>query len=278
MSLMDRWMRKTCRTRRWVWASVAGVMLAPACAVFVADTAAQVVNIETKRRDERKDGVSGTARLNFQFRAGNVKRVDVDFDNFVQVVKNRHIFLGMAGLQFAQAKREDDDDLESVENERFWHLRHNYVLSSWLLTEVFYQRQVNRFIDLKSRNLVGVGARFRLFRSDRDALYLGTTPMYEREHLEKSHAMKSGGTARWSNYIAARLGSVRNLDLTSTLYYQPRFSELDDFRILEEAALTVDLSAWMALSIRYTLRYDSTPPAGVNKSDQKITQGLTFTY
>jgi putative salt-induced outer membrane protein YdiY len=246
--------------------------------LLTTSASAQVVNIETKRKDERVAGISGVSRMNFMYRAGNVKRVDFGFDSLVQAVRGRHIFLGMAGLEFAKARGRNQSAFKLVENERFFHLRYHYTLRDWLLSDLFYQLQVNEFIDLDSRNLIGVGPRFRLVRTDKNALYLGTTWMYEREHLRPPHPGGTTTTARWSNYLSIRWGSIKNIDFTSTTYFQPRFAEMGDFRVLEEAGLAVDLTGWLALSIRYTLRYDSTPPAGISKSDQRITQGLTFKY
>ena len=55
--------------------------------------------------------------------------------------------------------------------------------------------------------------------------------------------------------------------LVSITYVQPRFDRFSDLRILQDAALEVDVVKHLSLLVGVTVAYDSDPPDGVETTD-----------
>lgn len=163
----------------------------------------------------------------------------------------------------------------------FGHVRYNYRLLPWLVTETFTQLQRDRFARLQLRVLAGGGVRIRYFNRDAVKLFQGTTPMYEYENLDRvplDRHPATVSTARWSNYVNLRLRLSEETRFTATVYVQPRVDEWSDVRVLNQAALTVHLTEAVHLTTEFRLNYDSRPPAEVESLDLALQNGIEVSF
>ena len=112
-------------------------------------------------------------------------------------------------------------------------------------------------------------------------VFQGTTPMYEYETLTDDDAGRSPATTstvRWSNYVNARLRITESVQFAGTVYVQPRVDEVDDVRVLHQAALGVDVTKYVRLTAELDLRYDSRPPDTVESLDLALRNGLKVSF
>jgi hypothetical protein len=65
-----------------------------------------------------------------------------------------------------------------------------------------------------------------------------------------------------------------DITLAWTSYVQPRFDEFEDVTTISEGGVESDVSDLPALTVTVRLRYDSTPPDGVEKRDTSLLTGL----
>ncbi|MEM9067291.1 MAG: DUF481 domain-containing protein [Myxococcota bacterium] len=146
-----------------------------------------------------------------------------------------------------------------------WHPR--------VASEVFAQAQYNAFLFLRLRALGGAGVRFNLIDTEAFELHVATGYMLEREIFQESQIPNDephpvfNTNHRWTNYLTFAIRIDETLSLNNTIYVQPRFDEFSDYRVLEEAALTLKHASGLTLSLGISLRYDSDPPTVLESLD-----------
>lgn len=157
----------------------------------------------------------------------------------------------------------------------------NYLMLS-VVTEHFYleyfgQADYNKQRHLLSRELGGMGGRFKIYTSTDLKLRLGIGAMYENEKYDlppnAKHTLHSQ-LVRSTNYLGMQIELNKTSHLTSTTYYQPAYSNVSDYRILSESTLTIDLGQYLDLNITFTFRRDNNPPDDTKPTDTFTEFGL----
>lgn len=167
----------------------------------------------------------------------------------------------------------------------FAHLRYNYQFLPWLNGELFTQVQQDRFQRLALRQVDGIGPRFALVRREGVHVYYGTSYMFEYERLLSDVEGELAPfpaveilASRWNNYLSVVLAIGGTVDITSVLYFQPRFDVPQDFRVLSESAASVTIVKHVAAKLTVKVRHDSLPPSGVKTTDFETTNSLSLSY
>lgn len=149
------------------------------------------------------------------------------------------------------------------------------------MVEVFAQVEHDRFRRLTFRKLLGTGPRFALMQGEPLAAYLGTAYMLESETLDVQAGSGDDSAPlahRSSSYLSLLAQPDDRVTLVSTTYFQPRFDEPSDYRVLSVTAAKFAISKLLTAGLTFTLRYDSEPPTGVQRTDAELnnTLGLVF--
>src|SRR5262249_35030463 len=153
------------------------------------------------------------------------------------------------------------------------HLRYHYELLGWLFPEAFVQQQQDKFQRLQLREIVGAGPRFT-FVSEPDFLVaFGTAYMFEYERISVPEGAPDAphDTAhRSSNYLTATWQPDSRVKLLATVYFQPRFDALPDFRMLFETALKTEIVKRLSVKVSASVHYDNRPPTTVKTTDAEV--------
>ena len=162
------------------------------------------------------------------------------------------------------------------------HLRFIRQHSPRISFEVFGQYQFNEFIRLEDRFLAGGGGRFALVQAERTEVFAGIGYMLEQETLDLPAALPAGTSSehhRSTNYLTVRFNSEdERLRLVQTLYAQPRFDRLQDFRLLSETSFEIQLFRQLALAISFNVAHDSEPPTGIKETDVVLSNSLRYSF
>ena len=264
-------------------------------AAFAAPAAPQV-NTEKMRVGANEPGWGGTFDLNASLQQGNTER---------------EILGGGVRLQYAWPRLEadtageaepDGDETQGPANVIFLvsnysfsrandnryvnnaqgHLRFIRQHSPRISFEVFGQYQFNEFIRLEDRFLAGGGGRFALVQGERTEVFAGIGYMLEQETLDLPAALPDGTSSehhRSTNYLTVRFNSEdERLRLVQTLYAQPRFDRLQDFRLLSETSFEIQLFRQLALAISLNVAHDSEPPTGIKETDVVLSNSLRYSF
>jgi len=245
------------------------------------------VNTEKLRQEQPVEGFGGFLSSSLALTQGNTNRLRVDSGFRAQyetvqdlapigsstvstkTTKNLFFIVGEVGFEEVTS----DSGNEVYVNRSFVHARWTRMWFSMMGTEVFSQVQYDQSIRLQLRALGGASARFALIESELADIYFGTGYMFEHEALDVPAPQDVNQNHRWTNYLSFSLKLLDNkVALISTGYAQPRFDDFGDFRIINEATLSVAVHEHLELGIVLNLRYDSQPPPEV---DEKLDLGLT---
>lgn len=233
------------------------------------------VNTEAMRRDNLAPGLHHRIGIDLEFQDGNT--------NFLSFGAGYRLDLlagDFSSFLITRYDRRSTGDVLS-RNEGFAHLRFIYLLDSTFRPEVFAQKEFNDFILLRDRNLIGGGLRIRALAlqdsSSRLTLFVGIGGIYETEDITTTPEERTR-LFRSTNYISlqAKLGPI----LTGTLtgYYQIAPSRAEDFRVLAEGELSMRISDVFSFNLTTRYRYDNLPPAGLEKFDFRISNGVGVAF
>lgn len=232
---------------------------------------AQIVNIENARIHTDTTGLSGDAGAGFSLikNTDKVFLANADLHLQYKTGKSLWLFLGEYGfLKGAGAKLADYS---------FIHLRYNYKISKLLRWEIFTQAQDNKVTKIDYRYLLGTGPRLKLAGSKWFHLYLASLLMYEYEK-EKTTPAIIHKDARQSSYISFTLLPSKNLGFTSTTFYQPRWGQWNDYRLLHQAMLRLKAGKHISVKWNWNYLYDAAPVAGIPKTNYNFTTGISYSF
>ncbi len=247
------------------------------CSIGIFSTAHGLaqVNTEQMRGGSSDQGLSGDIDLNFRIKTGNVDVVDTGSSLRFEYQGGKNRTFLVTNIQYAT--KESDPFI----NRGFTHIRYNRTAATTVIWELYTQHQFNEFIRLFSRTLVGAGGRFVLREEEQSTIYLGSSYMVEREHIDVASGSIDKSvtwTHRWSNYCVVNWRSSGRAVLVNSLYVQPRIDGFDDLRILNEFELKTALTSRLSTTLQMSIRYDGNPPSEVEKTDLEIrnTLGISF--
>ncbi len=237
------------------------------------------VNTEKFRKFYTSKGFLYNLKATFSLKAGNSEygavkltgRVDHNGKKFDQFI--------VADIEYKSTAD------EQITNKGFAHLRGMWNLARRTNLEFFLQREYDKFIDLNSRNLVGTAIKYRLVetRSSKDStntfdINVSTGIMYEGENYNSDPENIEKNLARSTNFISADWLIKDKLNLTGVVYYQPAFSNFNDFRVA--AWLTFEFSVikrfYIVFEISY--KYNSRPVNDIKPFDLSIENGIRFEF
>jgi putative salt-induced outer membrane protein YdiY len=232
---------------------------------------AQVLNAESLRKVTDTSGFSGSAKVRFA-----VKRNTKDFftlasDLHIQYKMNKNLLLFKNNIEFQKIEG------DKFENSGISHLRYNYRFHNRIAWEVFVQGQYNKISLIDFRGLAGTGPRFKLSTAENYKFYLGTLVMYEHEELADG-VTPIQRDFRGSTYFSFSLYPLETISFSSTTYYQPKFSQFNDYRISSQSSLLIDIFKNFAFSIDYIFSYDTFPAVGIPNSQYDFTTGLAYSF
>ena len=238
--------------------------------------AAQIVDIQPIIADAKKPGFSGEVTAAASWQTGNTDYFLGDLSVLLRYRFGHNLLLwsssGELGLKSGHPFT------ESV----FSHLRYQYEINDWLTWEAYGQVATNRFQRLVLRGLVGTGPRFELVRTAAIEVAVGLSYMFEYEILSHDSTLPDSGrhdiNHRLSSYLTARWRLAKTLSLVETAYCQPRFDLWADFRVLSVTNLVVNVNKTLAVTIGFSVAYDSRPPASIGRLDTSLAAKLSVAF
>jgi hypothetical protein len=133
--------------------------------------------------------------------------------------------------------------------------------------------QENDFERLRLRTLYGAGPRLAIVHGDDVEIHYGVGYMLEFERIDVLAGAPDEASTwahRLTNYVAIAVRIDDTLRFTSTTYFQPRFDEPSDYRMLSESALAVGIGKRLFTKLSATVRFDSEPPTAVRSTDVEL--------
>lgn len=231
---------------------------------------AQLVNIESRRM--QTDSIRFALNADFSFNHTNndgaqVNQLDAALSSQVKSKDLRKIYFLLGNYKLI------DSEEGNLQNAWFLHGRFNYKLNQLLRLEAFVQGQYNQLLVVEQRNLIGAGLRVKWMDEERFSGYAGNSYMYEMESSEE--AGTTNYNHRNSTYLTLSYAAKnQKFSIANTVYYQPLYRDLNDYRILEQFRLDIPLSTWIKVFTIYNYYFDSKTPLNTEEYTSNLNIGV----
>lgn len=247
------------------------------CCALLAAEARAIVNTQPLLEKLGGDGISGELRTSFEWQTGNVDLLRLSAGALFLFRRCDNTVVWSSALDIGETND------ESFLYRMFSHLRYQYRASELVTWEAFGQIAHDRFRRITLRGLLGTGPRWTLVEGESAHLAWGTAYMFEHEEYGTGEDLSDSGQSRdnhrLSTYLNARVAANERVDFSATIFYQPRFDAwADDWRLLSEIELSIQLVEQLALTVSFTVAYDSTPPDDIEKLDTATKAGVKFSF
>lgn len=233
---------------------------------------AQLVNIEAKRMqtDSVRFALNGDFSFNHTNNDGNqVNQIDASLTTQLKSKDLRKIYFFLGNYRLI------DSGEENLQNAWFLHGRFNYKFKQLpaLRFESFIQGQYNQLLVVEQRNLLGAGLRLKWMDKEGFSGYAGNSYMYEVEFSER--AGTTDYNHRNSTYLTLSYTTESlKFSVTNTVYFQPLYRNLSDYRILEQFRLDIPLSNWLKVFTLYNYYFDSKTPLNTREYTSNLNFGV----
>lgn len=231
---------------------------------------AQIMIIEQNRIKTDTTGWAGTLEMSFQYIKNTKELINASSRVHLQYKTKKSLYLMLTNYSLAKSGSSNFADAG------YQHLRYNYKFKSWLTGEIFTQVQYNNPLNIKLRWLTGAGPRFKVFRTNSFVLYSALLYMYEYENVvnpdltHKDHRLSTYASFTWK--------LKDNLSVINTSYYQPKISDLSDWRFAAHTDMKIKISEHLAFKLSYIFTYDSDPAEAIPENTHLMQNTLSFEF
>jgi hypothetical protein len=235
---------------------------------------AQVVNVEQTRLSSDSNSWTGKIDATLQYQNFNEVLTNATGRMTMQYKSRKYFVLGLGELGYSGSA-----SVEYVNN-LMLHLRYGYRMNRFTRMEVLHQVQRNPLIGINRRMLHGLGPRLRVYADSLIRLHWGTVAMHETELAIPISLGQSGVLQldwRSSSYLNLQLHRGL-LEFSGTVYYQPLFRAISDYRISGQYSLSVAVSKRLSLNQEFTHYFDSDPPSPLAYRFMTYTMGLGYIF
>src|SRR6478735_6943482 len=142
------------------------LVLTVAC-VFVISAHAQVVNIENRRMDDKRQGWTGQGEFSYAYIQNQNSISNLNARTNFMYAKLLHKVMFINDFSYIQSSEGD------FENRGYQHVRYNYEKTDRWTYEAYAQIQFNQQMRLYPRYIAGVGPRYKLHAEDSIKIFVG---------------------------------------------------------------------------------------------------------
>lgn len=237
---------------------------------FTINSYGQLVNIETQR--VQSDSIRRITAIDLLYNYQNNNNEELSLINLsathqykTKNLKNYFLLLGKIDYSLANG--------EELSNSGLIHFRYNRKLNKKFRLEAFIQYQYNKILGIESRNLIGIGPRYKINKSDKTIFYVGSLLMQEFERTIDNIRIIS--YQRLSNYLSLSIkNSAKTLELTSVVYYQPNINHWEDYRLSSQTSLAFNITSKLQFVNSINYGFDSYAPTNISKQNILLSNGL----
>lgn len=221
--------------------------------------------------------LTGNVGVILEGEAGNRTEQDYNINGILRYGWKTQSLVWISDFNYTRIDgRKNEDDL-------FTHIRfikNNYINDN-VDAEFFIQYNYDDFADLSSRKLIGMGARWRLERTEGEVKYqrqFGFGAFYEDENSASTRLNNT--TVRANLYAKFRYqdAAKRPFELYTTAYVQPSLQQLKDLRILVIAGVEFPITSALSFSVEAEIEHDSQPFDNVEKTNLEYGVKLSYSF
>ena len=231
----------------------------------------QIINVENARIHSDTTGWMGTVGALLSLTKNTEEIFLVQLNAHLQYKTQKDLFLILGNYGFLSGSS------QNLINNSFIHLRYNRKLNKIVRLEFFTQVLQNPVTKIDYRILSGAGPRFKLAEKKKFRLYAASLVMHEYER-ELNEEKTIHNDIRSSSYVSFSFQPNNNTEMVNTVFYQPLFRYLNDYRILDQFKFGVKAGKKLALTFNVNYLYDNKPVVGVPRINYTVSTGIEYDF
>ena len=232
---------------------------------------AQIVNTENAKMDMDTTGWRGSLNASLGLSKYVARVFTTHAGVHIQYKKKKHLWILLGHANFLKVGSSKYADA------RFLHLRYGVKLRRRFHWEFFGQVEDNQIIKLRSRVVFGTGPRMKLFSNKFIHMHIATHFTYEQEN-EKTEPTTERSDFRSSSYVSFTITPAERVEINSTTFYQPLFTDLADSRILNQVKLKVSANKHFGMTLQWNYFHDRFPVKSVPQTQYSFNAGLNYDF
>lgn len=252
------------------------------------------VNTDPLRPGATREGLSAGLDGSFTQLGGNVELLDVGLGARAQLLRLSPEVPGRDKSQrsmkqlvymmgnFRYTARGTPSGTIPIMNQALLHARLVHLWHPRIGSAIFVQHQFNEFQRMRVRSIWGTSVTIPLLQTARVQALFGTGYLFEYNRISVLPGASDPDQTyehRSSNFLGVKVGLFDSrLQMQNTLYMQPRWDELSDFRFLEEFECMVKVADIIGFGATLSVLYDSAPPTGVKTTDTRVSTNLRLSF
>jgi hypothetical protein len=240
------------------------------CCISFTNSKAQIVNVESARIQSDTTGWLGSVAASLSLTKNTQQVFAAEAGAHLQYKTKKSLYLILANYGFLKSA-----DSKLIDN-AFLHFRYNYKINRTIRWEAFTQVQNNLVTKIKSRFLIGTGPRFKIISTKVFRFYAASLLMFEAE--KETGVDKLQENLRQSTYASFSIYPSNRIEIISTTFYQPKWGQFSDYRILNQSSLKVKASKKLTLTTNYNYLLDSHPAAGIPETNYNLSTGFEYDF
>ncbi|MCL4841240.1 MAG: DUF481 domain-containing protein [Bryobacteraceae bacterium] len=133
----------------------------------------------------------------------------------------------------------------------------------------------DQFLDLDLRSVLGGGLGFKVWKSNRGFLDIGSGGVFNREKFG-SGLIRKAGELLINEELGLKVNSRLKLSQRMSLY--PNLSDTGQYRLNLDTGASMPVFGWLEWNIGFSSRYLSNPPPGLKSNDLLYTTGIRLSF
>ncbi len=239
--------------------------------VCFASNASAIVTVSNLRFDNTNSEFVGSFEADIRGASGNTDNSALHLGTNLIWRRSHYINLMIIGYDYGESNNKRNI------NKTFIHARHIQQYNSTFDWEIFTQIEQNEFTRLSRRKLLGGGIRLAVATNG----YLGIGAFYFTERLDKADFTTDNLNDDGIRYNAYWSGDYNFNEATlfeSQLYYQPKSDDFNDYRVLFNGSIKVNISQNLGLKISIAVIHDNRPPQNIEQTDFSYRSGIEYNF
>jgi putative salt-induced outer membrane protein YdiY len=241
--------------------------------LFSLNALSQIISLDERRSKNPERGFQGEISYSLNFTHNNKDIIQNGSRMKLQYNDSLNTYMVFGDIVLDQVDKE-----KNINKGNFGLIYNFMVPDKFISAEAIYQYDYNDVKKLKYRNILGGGPRFKIASSKKFALSLVAYTIYLNEKYENATIINTKSLVKFSSLLNLSWQMTENTRLQHSTYYEPDYSDPEDYRIWSETRFKIDIRKNFSFNLFFKIDYDSITPSGVDNLYYTINNSFNYSF
>ena len=235
---------------------------------------AQIISLDDRRSKNPVRGWQGELAYSLSFTHNNKDIIQNGSRAKLQYNDSLNTYMIFGDLTLNQVNSEKNV------NKGSFGIIYNYMVPEKIMSaEAILQYDYDDVKRLVHRNILGGGPRFKITSSKKFNLSLVAYTIYLNELYKSSQNIENyKSLVKFSSLLSMDWKMTENTTLQHSTYYEPDYSDPQDYRIWSESRLKINIRKNFSFNLFFKIDYDSVTPNGVDNLYYTVNNSFNYSF